>query len=449
MRTNIPARILAGVLLALPAAAQTSAELTQILDRLNRLEEQNRQLVSEVHALREELSAARAAPTAAPPSPSVEEKLSVQDTRIAEQAQSKVEASQRFPIRVTGMALFNAYRNSSGSGGAEYPTAASPEGERSAGATLRQTVLGLDYTGPTTLWGGKVDGSLRVDFFGSTSQYIRLRTGDIRISWANRSILAGVEKPLVSPRDPESFAQVGVPALTGAGNLWFWSPQVRVEQSFRLGDNSGIRAQAAVIQTHEASGVYEGPEGDETPGAAYFEAVRPGIEGRVELFAGAARRIEIAPSIHHSVSHINYISIPSDVYSVDWLVRPWQALEFTGAAFTGQNVAPLGAGANRQGFVVTGSGSINAVHSRGGWGQLALHVNSRLWFNLFSGQQDDRNRDLADGSVGKNLAYGANVFYRLAPNVLASFEASQYRTDYLGTGTLLNNHYDLALAYLF
>jgi hypothetical protein len=33
--------------------------------------------------------------------------------------------------------------------------------------------------------------------------------------------------------------------------------------------------------------------------------------------------------------------------------------------------------------------------------------------------------------------------------VLASFEASQTRTNYISGGTLLNNHYDLAFAYLF
>ena len=45
--------------------------------------------------------------------------------------------------------------------------------------------------------------------------------------------------------------------------------------------------------------------------------------------------------------------------------------------------------------------------------------------------------------------YGANLFYRLAPNVLAGWEVSQIRTTYLGQGIRINNHYDLALAYHF
>ena len=41
------------------------------------------------------------------------------------------------------------------------------------------------------------------------------------------------------------------------------------------------------------------------------------------------------------------------------------------------------------------------------------------------------------------------VMYKLAPNVVAALEASQARTEYLGSLLRLNNHYDLALAYLF
>ena len=39
--------------------------------------------------------------------------------------------------------------------------------------------------------------------------------------------------------------------------------------------------------------------------------------------------------------------------------------------------------------------------------------------------------------------------WKLAPNVIASFELSQARTAYVLSGLRLNNHYDLALAYLF
>src|SRR5689334_20872622 len=108
----------AAVLTALlPAviAAQDRAEFQQILERLDRLEKQNRELLDQVAALRQELAAARGAPeTAAPPPPVTElqERSAIQQQQIQDLAQAKVEASQRFPIRITGMALFNAYLNS-------------------------------------------------------------------------------------------------------------------------------------------------------------------------------------------------------------------------------------------------------------------------------------------------------------------------------------------------
>ena len=62
---------------------------------------------------------------------------------------------------------------------------------------------------------------------------------------------------------------------------------------------------------------------------------------------------------------------------------------------------------------------------------------------------DDANRELISGAIAKNLLFGGNAYFRLAPNVLVGFEASQLRTVYIGQGMRINNHYDLALAYLF
>ena len=56
----------------------------------------------------------------------------------------------------------------------------------------------------------------------------------------------------------------------------------------------------------------------------------------------------------------------------------------------------------------------------------------RLDLHLFSGQQDDRNDELGAGAIGKNLMFGANLYFRLAPNVLLGPEVSQSRTVYIG-----------------
>jgi hypothetical protein len=257
--------------------------------------------------------------------------------------------------------------------------------------------------------------------------------------------MMGVDKPIFSPREPSSLAQVSVSPLTGAGNLWMWIPQVRVEQRFHWSDTSGVRAQMGIVQTRELP--YQG-EGENL---SQVEAARPGLEGRYEFWHdfGGGRRVELAPGFHVSTSHVSGDSVPSREFSMDWLVIPWRKLEFTGALFTGENVTHLGTGGVGQGFVILGPQEVDSLPSHGGWAQLAVPVTDRFSFHFFSGVQDDRSVRLPAGQIGRNLAYGANFFYRLSPNVIMSLETSQVRTSYIQMGHRLNNHYDLAFAYLF
>jgi hypothetical protein len=411
-------------------------DLAKILERLDRLEQENRTLTEQVRALETQLGAASATPP-----PTVEERLDIQAQRIEEQAQTKVETSQKFPVRLTGMALFNAFTNSKQSGGADYPVSAAPTGAGHSGATVRQTILGLEFRGPQAIWGGQVRGSMYMDFFaGATNSAMRLRTASIEIAWKDRSVMAGLEKPIFNPREPSSLAQVGISPLTGAGNLWLWLPQVRFEQDVRLGTSSGFRAQVGAVQTREI-GPYAG--------TAVPESARPAAEGRVNFYhkLDEDRRMEFAAGFHTSTTHAGGQAIPSNLLALDWFFNPWKRVEFTGAFYSGQNVAHLGSGTG-QGFEVVKSYA-EAVRSRGGWGQLTLHTLPRLDFHLFTGQVDDADHDLVTGSIGKNLLFGGNAYFRVAPSVLVGFEASQVRTMYLGRGVRINNHYDLALAYLF
>jgi len=441
--------------------AQVPSETKTILERLERLEQQNRELMDQIRALREELAASRSSPPSAPApvasalaaSPPLEDRVAVQESRTAELAQTKVEASSRYPVRLSGMVLFNTFFNTLHNGDLEYPVYAAPGYGASAGAALRQTTLGLEYSGPQTIWGGKVRGSVFMDFWGGSGQplneLMRLRTGVIGVDWEARSFEVGLEKPLISPRDPDSLAQVGISPLAGAGNLWLWIPQARFEQHLRFGEHSGVRLQVAGVETREVKpGAYASYGGPSL--SVEYENRRPGVEGRVELFAGSeARRVEIAAGFHRSVSHVAHVSVPSNVFSFDWLARPAAPVDITGAFFTGQNVAHLGTGGIDQGYTLGPWDVVRAVHSRGGWTQLTVRAAPRLSLHLFTGVQEDRNSDLQPGNIGRNLLYGANLFYRLAPNVLVGIEGSQARTSYVGASRLLNNHYDLALAYLF
>ena len=202
--------------------AQTSPEMARVMERLDRLEVQNRELLDEIRSLRAELGSSRTEPPGTPPAlaapsqsasaatpeaspappPTVEQRLDIEEQRTEEQAQSKVESSQKFPLRLTGMVLFNAFANSNQSGGYQYPTVAFPAGPAHDGATVRQTILGLQYQGPQTLWGGHVQGSVFMDFFSGMAplgQTVRLRTASVEIDWATRSIMVGIHISFAHP----------------------------------------------------------------------------------------------------------------------------------------------------------------------------------------------------------------------------------------------------------
>jgi hypothetical protein len=443
-RIHLSITLLLAGLCPLAAQSQNPSDLARILERLDRLERENRALTEKVDQLTSRLEGRTTAPpamTADTAAAMPQERLEIAERRIEEMAQTKVEASQKYPIRLAGMVLFNAFVNSRQNGGSDYPVVAGPTGQGHSGATLRQSIVGLEFLDSNAVLGGKVRGSIYMDFFaGANNNAFRMRTASIQVDWKSRSIAAGLEKPIFNPREPSSLAQVGVSPLTGAGNLWFWLPQVRFEQEVKFAASTGMRAQVGAVQTREINAY---------TGTITAESVRPAMEGRFNFFhrLDDERRMEIAAGFHTSTTHAAGGSIPSNIFAMDWFFNPWKRAEFSGVFYTGTNVAHLGSG-TRQGFGQYDN-KVYGIGSTGGWGQLTLHAAPRWDVHLFTGQVDDANRYLVNGAIGKNLLYGGNVYFHIAPNVITAFESTQVRTMYIGQGLRINNHYDLALAYFF
>ena len=111
----------------------------------------------------------------------------------------------------------------------------------SFGGSLRQTQIGLEAFGPD-MAGAHTSADLKFDFAGGfpnvpngvSMGIVRLRTGTIRFDWANTSIIAGQDQLFFAPLAPSSMASLATPALSYAGNLWGWTPQVRVEHRIGL-----------------------------------------------------------------------------------------------------------------------------------------------------------------------------------------------------------------------
>ena len=260
---------------------------------------------------------------------------------------------------------------------------------------------------------------------------MRLRTASIEIDWKTRSIMAGLEKAhLQSARAQLRWRRSASRRSPATGNLWLWLPQVRAEQDFTFGRSSGLRAQVGVLQTRETL-PYPGAS---VPGP--LEPARPALEGRFEFFHNLDddRRLEFASGFHTSTTHVGGISVPSSLFSARLVFQSRGAAWSFRAPSTAGKTWRRSATAMARGS--TGIGRIpdsRPEHRR--MGPIDLHTVPRVDLHLFTGQQDDENRDLTIGRIGKNLLFGGNVFYRIAPNVLRRPRSHAVADHVYRTGT--------------
>lgn len=430
----------------MPCKAQQSVSpdaLQRILDRLDTLEKQNEALLTEVQQLREAVKAAQA--QAAAQTQRLKDRAEVTAQQVKDQAQTKVEASQRFPISLTGMLLFDSYLFR-GQPDPEYSylsgyTAGNPSG----GATLAQSIIGLNFRGPHLPGDGKVQGFLSMDFYSQSGGYnlFRIRRAGLSFDWSRRSLTVGQDKPLIAPLQPTSFARVGVPPLSGAGNLWLWLPQIRYEERVPFSANTEAKFQAAVLETNET---YSAPYLSET---APIENARPAIQGRFEIEHrwSEESRLAFGLGAHSSSTHLLGASVPSRLISADLFYKPLQKLEISGTILHGENFANLGGAP--PGVTVRQGGEVVPIRGSAGWMQVALPITSRLTFDVYAGRQTNNARDLNQYEFVRTLTYAGNILYRLSPNIVIGLEGSHNELEYLTGKQLLTNRYDATIAYLF
>jgi hypothetical protein len=415
------------------AAAQQPLTLQHVLDRLDALEKQNQALLEEIKELR-----------AAVQSQDTNDRITRSEDRLAEQAQTKVGTAQHLPVTVKGMILFDASQVQ-GTANNNFQQAYGSYGEGAPGgaATLRQSILGLTMQGPAIAGGGHFNGNISMDFYSpSNSDYaFRIRTGEVSFDWANRSVTVGQDKPVIAPMQPTSFAHLGIPALTGAGNLWLWRPQLKYEERHAFTSNTGMVFDGALFSTAEsATTVPSLPSAVATGG--------PALQARVGLTHNWTdqTRFAIGMGAHEGRSYLAGQSLPSRLISSDFLFKPLHWLEVTGTIFKGENFANLGG--LPVSIAATGT-TLIPVKGTAGWMQLALPVTKRLTFDAYGGRQVNATRYLDPHQIAGTFVYAGNILYRVGPNVVLGFEAGRENIVYANHTLILANRYDATLAYLF
>ncbi|MCU1269277.1 MAG: hypothetical protein JWN74_571 [Acidobacteriaceae bacterium] len=385
---------------------------------------------------------------------SLEETTQVVQSELRTLYQTKVESASKYRVRLSGLVLLNLFHNRGEVDNFDVPTYASATGPYGVtpgfGATVRQSEFGLEVFGPQ-LAGAKTRGEVQLDFGGGfpagaldgiNTGIVRLRTANMRLDWENTSLIVGQDSLFISPNSPTSFASLLVPSLGYSGNLWAWTPQVRVEHKFNLTDDQNISVQGGILDnvTGEPSyGSRRRPQAGEASG-------QPAYAARTAWTRSMnGRPLTLGASGYYSRQNWGS-GWTVDGWAVvgDWRVPIYSKLEFSGEFYRGKAVGGLGGGIGQS---VLFSGIPNSfpdfrpLNSAGGWSQLKFTASSRLEFNGAFGADNPFASDIHALSlpVGvypsvltANRSELLNFIYRPRSDLLLSGEYRHLRTSQIG-----------------
>jgi hypothetical protein len=381
------------------------------------------------------------------------ERQAMQESQIATHEQTKVESESKYPVKISGLLLFNGFVNTRQVDMAATPTVALL-GTGSTGASVRQTILGFDAQGPH-LFGASSYADLRVDFDGSTgtgnsalvySGYyntsvaiLRLRTAHAGLQWQHTDAYFSMDRPIFSPDAPTSLAAVAEPALAWSGNLWTWNPQVGITRDVGFADSYNLRLQGGLIDVGDA------PLSVASAAAAMSVIIPTGAEQ--SRWPGEEARIAVLGAKSEEGSHIGiggyfapHLSPLGTRYNawastLDTKVLLPGHFVFTGTSYRGASLGGLGGGAYKDFGYQVGTTS-NGYYFRpfddvGGWAQLKEKLSERVEFNtafgvdnIFSGEL--RHFAVPGGTMyqnlGRNRTYTGNVIYSPSASLLLSLE---------------------------
>jgi regulator of replication initiation timing len=403
-----------------------------------------------------------------PGSPSIQEQLDLLSGKINEQYQTKVESGSKYRLRLSGIALFNAFDNRGSVDNIDFPHLVVPNAgsaAKSLGATLRQSVLGLEAFGPD-LAGAKTSANVQFDFAGGFSGLpngvdfgiVRLRTATLHMDWANTSVVAGQDNLFFAPLSPTSLASLAQPALSYSGNLWSWTPQIRVEHRFNLDENSGIILQGGVLD----------PLTGQFPAASYFRLPQAGEQSGVPAFG---TRIAYT---NKSFGEPLTIGVGGYYSREDWgfgnIVNGWAGttdisiplthlFTLSGEFYRGNAIGGLGAAQNRSivwsGDLTAPGAVVHGLAAMGGWAQLKFKPLTKLEFNVAAGQDSAFTDEILAlpgqnyyGTINANRSALANFIYHPRSDLVFSAEYDRLRTNSIYNYSSAN-HVSMSMGILF
>jgi hypothetical protein len=403
----------------------------------------------------------------------LEEEQQLSNARLAEQYQTKVESASKYRVRLSGAVILNLISNRGIVDNLDFPSLVpadrpiDPKG--SFAGSLRQSLLGLEVFGPE-IKGAHVSADLQFDFAGGfpnvpdgvTLGLARLRTGVIRIAGQRTTLVAGQDAPFLSPLSPSSIASLALPAFAYAGNLWTWTPQIRLEHRVSLTENSSFLFQGGLLD----------PLTGEPPTHQYLRTPDAGEASRQPAYA--ARTAWSHRLFHHELtlgvggyySRQNWEfhrNVDAWAATTDWTVPLGDQWEFSGEFYRGRAVGGLGGGIGRSvvfsGPITDPSTQVRGLNSTGGWAQLKFRQTEKLEWNGAFGQDSSFAGDLRlfpvstqsyfDPSLARNRSAFLNFIYRPRSDLLFSVEYRRLRTISVTGNSETAGHINVSMGVLF
>lgn len=401
----------------------------------------------------------------------LEEDQELMNDKILEQSQTKIESGSKYRVRLSGIVLLNTAITRGSVDNLDFPQMATPpETPGTSGAfsgSLRQSQIGIEAFGPD-IAGARTSANVRFDFAGGFPDLpngvafgiMRLRTGTIRFDWENTAIVAGQDSLFFSPLTPTTLTSLAIPALSYAGNLWSWTPQIRVEHRISLSEASHLLVQAGILDSltgNVPTSAYRYPSAGEQSG-------QPAYATRV-AWSHRAFGKDLTLGVGGYYGRQNW---GSGRYVNGWTVTSQVSIplggyfELGGEFYRGNSVGGLGGGVG-QSILLSGaighpSTTIQGLASLGGWVQLKVKPKVNFEMNFAYGQDNPFASELRafpatsyyyGYSISRNLSPVVNFIYRVRSDILFSIEYRRLQTYPLDRSPILANQIGISLGYLF
>ena len=320
----------------------------------------------------------------------LQERQQALEEQVKVHEQTKVESDSKYPVRITGLILFNSFLNKGIVDNIDLPevalSASNDSGDGSAGAGFRQTIVGLQAFGPR-IAGAKTSADVNMDFFGglaygstaTSAGIVRMRTASINLDWDRNSVQAGMVGPLISPLSPTSYATVAEPSLAGAGNLWTWSPQLRYAHQTLLQSGRQLQFEFGLWDPQTAGYstnllVRSPSPGEYSKQPAYESRISYGTARDFYGNSGSEHPFQIGLSGYYSRQSYPYgESLDTWGFTTDWRVPFGNHFEVSGEGYRGRGLGGLGGGVYKDIVAginpVTGQNSYRGLNAIGGWTQ--------------------------------------------------------------------------------